>query len=140
MRHAEESMDGIAWREAYIEIALETVGRRIVQDERRLDEPRGNRLVVPDTDPAAKVSHFFLSRHSGFVSHGISAELTGSRRTTVRTRFIEAFRETVGTLAKSHRDERKARVGQQMDLLRLNVTATAVTPAKHQTNRLALEP
>jgi hypothetical protein len=126
MHHTEKSMDGIAWREAYIEIALETVRRRIVQDERRLDEPRGNRLVVPDTDPAAKVSHFFLSRRSGFVCHGISAELTRSRQTTIRTSFIEAFRETVGTLAKSHRDERKARVGQLTDLLRLNVTATAV--------------
>ncbi|WP_367619824.1 hypothetical protein [Caballeronia sp. SEWSISQ10-4 2] len=100
-------MNGVAWREAYIEIALKTIRRRIVQDERRLDEPRGNCLVVPDTDPAAEVNHFFLSWHSGFVSHGISAELTKGRQTTIRTRFIEAFRETVGTLAKSHRDDRK---------------------------------
>ena len=66
------------------------------------------------------------------VSHGISAELTKGRRTTVRTRFIEAFRETVGTLANSHRDERKASVEQQTDLLRLNVTATAVLAGETQ--------
>src|SRR5882762_2084626 len=126
MHHTEKSMNRIAWREAYIEIALETIRRRIVENERRLDEPRGNRLVVPDTDPAAEVNHFFLSWHSGFVSHGISAELTKGRRTTVRTRFVEAFRETVGTLAKSHRDERKTSVEQQTDLLRLNVSATAI--------------
>src|SRR5471030_454412 len=107
-------MDGVVWRQADVEVTLKTVRNRIVKNERWVDEPRGDRLVVPDADPAFKLIHVFLSFQPGIVVHGISVKLTSVVKLPPGHAPSKPSR-TAGLLAKNHRDERTPRAGPQTD-------------------------
>jgi hypothetical protein len=84
-------MDGIVWRQADLEVTLKTVRNSIVKDERWVDEPRCDRLVVPDADPAFQLAHIFLSFQPGYIVHGISVKTHQGRQAANLTRSIKAF-------------------------------------------------